>query len=495
MEKINQSKSAKSSFWKGFVSLEVSSFTRKNDTTHSAYSNAFQFWLSCLGYAVGYGNIWRFPYMLYKNGGGVFLIPYFICIIVLVLPLSYLEIAYGQVYRRGIHRYYDKIHPRLLGISFGTSAILFFIAIYYMGLISWWFTFLFYSFQDPLPWAPKEGESKYEALTTDGYFINEFLGRSSGLFDISLDTYQPMIMLSILVGWAITFITVYEGLDTAKYAVYITVPLPYLILTILFFKGITLDGFTVGWNFLFKPDWSKLFTLGIWGDAASQVVFSAGLAQNTIVTLASHRHEKDSMFWSTVVIPILNFLTSIFASLALFSFVGYASYNSGIPISEMPVQGIELTFVVYPALINTLPFPQFWSVLFFTMLACLGLSCQYMFVQWISALIKGTWDRKNRTKTKITTIVWIVSIAIFIVDIIFFASSAGYYWVETVDHYATGINLVIFLFLQLSSVVYLLPISHLLKKLKFLVRHSHRFTWFLLKLLVQYLHWSWLWLL
>jgi SNF family Na+-dependent transporter len=75
--------------------------------------------------------------MLYKNGGGVFLIPYFICILFIVLPLSYLEISYGQIYRRAIHKYYDIIHPRLLGLSFGISAILFFIAVYYMCLIAW----------------------------------------------------------------------------------------------------------------------------------------------------------------------------------------------------------------------------------------------------------------------------------------------------------------------------------------------------------------------
>lgn len=175
-------------------------------------------------------------------------------------------------------------------------------------------------------------------------------------------------MFSFVVVSAITYFTVYKGFDTAKYVVYITVPLPYLLLTVLFFKGITLEGFTIGWTYLFKPDWSKLFTLGIWGDAASQVLFSSGLAQNTVVTLASHRNDTDPMFWSTVMIPMMNFATSIFASLALFSFIGYASFHTGVPISEMPVRGMELTFVVYPALINSLPFPQFWSVLFFIML-------------------------------------------------------------------------------------------------------------------------------
>jgi len=132
MNAQSMSNSASDSYCKEFQSFNVESSIRRNEKASGTYNNSIQFWLSCLGYAVGYGNIWRFPYMLYKNGGGVFLIPYFTCILFIVLPLSYLEISYGQVYRRAIHRYYDIIHPRLLGLSFGISSILFFIALYYM---------------------------------------------------------------------------------------------------------------------------------------------------------------------------------------------------------------------------------------------------------------------------------------------------------------------------------------------------------------------------
>ena len=188
-------------------------------------------------------------------------------------------------------------------------------------------------------------------------------------------------MLGFLVVSTFTFLTIYKGIDTAKYVVYIIVPLPYIIMTALFIKGLTLEGKTIGWAFLFKPDWSKIFTLQIWGDAAGQVLFSAGLAQTTITKLASHRNDKDPLFLSTVCIPLMNFATSIFASFALFSFVGYASYHTGIPIEHMSIRGMELTFVVYPALLNTLPYPQVWAIAFFVMLTSLGLSTEYIFIE------------------------------------------------------------------------------------------------------------------
>lgn len=277
-----------------------------------------------------------------------------------------MEISYGQIYRRGIHRYYDLIHPRLLGLSYGIAVIVFFIAVYYMCLIAWCFTYFMYSFYDPLPWAPKEGQSEHDYFVSDSYFVTEFLKRSDSLFDIT--SYSPSIAFAFLVVSGLTYFTIYEGIQTAKYAVYIMVPLPYIILTVLFIKGLTLEGNVEGWKYLFTPDWSKLFTLKIWGDAAGQVLFSAGLAQNTIVKFASHRNDKDPLFLSTVCIPLMNFATSIFAAFALFAFIGYASHSTGIPIQELPIRGMELTFVVYPALLNTMPYPHVWSVLFFLML-------------------------------------------------------------------------------------------------------------------------------
>lgn len=137
MSEVDQSRNYRGGPRGAYHSLEVSSFATKNENNARRYSNSLEFWLSCLGYAVGYGNIWRLPYMLYSNGGGVFFIPYVICIIVLVLPLSYLEISYGQVYRRAVHHYHDKIHPRLIGFSFGISTIIFLISIYFMTLIAW----------------------------------------------------------------------------------------------------------------------------------------------------------------------------------------------------------------------------------------------------------------------------------------------------------------------------------------------------------------------
>lgn len=370
--------------------------------TKSRFSNSIEFFLSALGFAVGFGNIWRFPYMLYRNGGGVFFIPYLVCIAIIVLPTMLLETLHGQLYRYEVSKFYDFVHPRLFSLSVAINCIIFFISVYYMGLVAWCFTFLMYSFQTPLPWTPNGGMTVAESIVSEGYFINTFLKRSEGLFDMS--GYRPDVAIAFLVMIVVVFIIIFKGIDTSKYSVYIVVPLPYILLTIMFIKGLTLPGNYIGWAFLFKSDWSQLFTLRIWVDAASQTIFSAGLAHGIMIKFASHRAEDEEVLKSSIRIPIMNFLTSIFAAVALFAFVGYASHETGIPIEDMPVGGMELIFVVYPALLTTLPFPQIWSILFFTMLTCIGLCTEYILVETVSKMIYSTLRRlgKDISPTMVT---------------------------------------------------------------------------------------------
>ncbi|CAI2364123.1 unnamed protein product [Moneuplotes crassus] len=445
-------------------SFEISRETYDNNKAKGTYNNKIEFLLSTLGYAVSYGNIWRFPYMLYQHGGGAFFVPYLTCLIIYVFPSFYLEVAYGQMYRKALHRYYDTINPKLLGLTFTVAAICFFTGTYFLCLISWCFAFLLNSFQDPLPWAPKVNEDGKIEVFSNRYFVGEFLDKSDSLFDIR--SYNPTIMFSLVLIMAFVFFTLYRGIHSAKYVSYFVVPLPYFILGVFFIKGITLEGFSSGWAYLYKPDWSKLWTLSIWSDGAGQAIFSSGLANNTLIKFASHRKNDEPLLSSSILLPCLNFATSLFASLALFSFVGHASYTSGIPIDDMNVQGMELSFVVYPALINTLPWPNLWSILFFTMMTSLGLGTEYIYVEVCSDIFHGVCNRRKKFKGKKIVMTLIFCLIILILNLAFFASSAGYYWLKYVDRYSATINLVVFSFVQIVLFVYFLPLEDLLKRIK-----------------------------
>lgn len=116
------------------------------------WSGRFEFLLSCLGYAVGLGNVWRFPYLCFKNGGGSFLVPYFLMLAVIGIPAFLLELHIGQYSAMGPAIAYSHLSPLFKGLGFANIFAHSFIAVYYNVIISWTIYYLIASFTADLPW-------------------------------------------------------------------------------------------------------------------------------------------------------------------------------------------------------------------------------------------------------------------------------------------------------------------------------------------------------
>lgn len=108
---------------------------------------------SLFRYAVGLGNVWRFPYLAQKNGGGAFLIPYFIMLFLQGLPIFYLELAIGQRLRKGAIGVWSQVSPYLGGIGISSAIVSYIVALYYNLIIAWCLIYFLHSFESPLPWA------------------------------------------------------------------------------------------------------------------------------------------------------------------------------------------------------------------------------------------------------------------------------------------------------------------------------------------------------
>jgi len=116
------------------------------------WGNHCEFFLTSLGLAVGLGNIWRFPYKCYVNGGGTFLIPYLIMLAIVGLPLFFMEMALGQYAGLSAPKIYSRLAPGLRGLGYGMVTIPTVMNFYYTVVMAYAVYFLFMGFNTQLPW-------------------------------------------------------------------------------------------------------------------------------------------------------------------------------------------------------------------------------------------------------------------------------------------------------------------------------------------------------
>merc|ERR1711962_1481260 len=117
-----------------------------------SWGNHCEFFLSSLGLAVGLGNVWRFPYVRYTNGGGSFLLPYTIMLFLVGIPALFVEQSLGQYYQVGANKVFDRFAPAFKGLGYAMLSYRFFVNVYYVIITAWAFFFLFAGFTSELPW-------------------------------------------------------------------------------------------------------------------------------------------------------------------------------------------------------------------------------------------------------------------------------------------------------------------------------------------------------
>jgi len=417
------------------------------------WSNQFEFFLSCLAYAVGIGNVWRFPYKCYKNGGGVFLIPYLTMLFLAALPIFYLELALGQFSQLGPNKVFGKIAPLFRGLGYGMLCITGYVAVYYNVIISWCIFYTFAGFSSRLGWEDcdnwyntvdcytpefdasctgkflggstwwnnscvpvdqycqmhahldgynhthciQENEDELVSLTSlhsrispaEEFFKGNMLMMEE---DTSLDnmgSFNWNLVGCLLLSWLLVMICLIKGVKSAGKVVWFTALFPYAVLVILLVRGVTLPGAVNGIYFFLTPDWSKLMEVDVWTDAATQIFYSLGPAFGGLITLASYNQRDANCQRDAVVIALANSATSIFAGFVIFSILGFMAEELGVEVSDVVEGGTALAFVAYPTAITKLPVSPLWSFLFFTMLLTLGLDSQFTMVE---SLITAIYD-------------------------------------------------------------------------------------------------------
>ena len=383
------------------------------------------FILAAVGSAIGLGNIWRFPYLCYKNGGGAFLIPYFLGLFLIGIPIMVMEIGLGHKMRKSAPASFALLKGKWewLGwwqLTFATFGIL----LYYSVVIAWCVNFFVYSFN--LSWG----------ADPNTFFFKEFLSLSKGPFEMGSIRGSIILALALVwfMNWGIVFFGIEKGLERANK---IFVPLLFLLTAILVIWSLRLEGAKEGLSLYLRPDFSKLKDIKVWMDAFSQIFFTLSLAFGIMIAYASYLPERSSIFKDSVTISLTNNLFSVFAGLGVFSVLGYMAHATGKPVGEVVSQSIGLAFVTYPKAISLLPFlSRLFGLFFFGSLVLAGLSSA---ISLLEAFTAGVIDKFGFSRRAVVSF---CSVAGFLGGIVF-ATQGGLFWLDIVDHFLTQYGLVI----------------------------------------------------
>ncbi|KOX72963.1 Sodium-dependent neutral amino acid transporter SLC6A17 [Melipona quadrifasciata] len=309
------------------------------EENRAEWSGKMQFFLSIIGYSVGLGNIWRFPYLCQQNGGGAFLIPFFVMLILEGVPLFLIELGLGQRMRQGALGVWNTIHPWLGGIGIASCIVTFFVALYYNVIITWCFYYLFNSleavtikFNEPLPWAKcpeingKPVEECVKSSETAYFWYRTTLDAAPSIQEGQ--SLKWWIVLCLLLSWIIVFFIVMKGIQSSGKVVYFTSMFPYLVLTIFFIRGITLKGASAGLAHMYTPKIEKLLQPTVWLDAATQVFYSFGLAFGSLIAFGSYNTPDNNCVRDVILVSGCNAFTAIYASVVIFAILGFKAMTN-----------------------------------------------------------------------------------------------------------------------------------------------------------------------
>ncbi|XP_071947888.1 sodium- and chloride-dependent neutral and basic amino acid transporter B(0+)-like [Antedon mediterranea] len=468
------------------------------------WSQKRHFVLSTLGYAVGLGNVWKFPYLAYSNGGGAFLVPYAFMLFFAGMPIFFFEVCLGQYSSQGPITVW-RASPMFRGIGFGMVIVSAFVGVYYNVIICYAIYYMFASFTLNLPWEHCDHDFntvncflKYEqCLSQPGKIMiettcqnitelnmtNSELGEinvvyANGTWNTSnyIDTYADYrkrpteeywkhvvlqkfvsmnetggliweLVLCLFLAWVLVFFSLVKGVKSLGKVVYFTALFPYAVLLALFVRGVTLDGAGDGIDFFIKPKWEDITTPQVWLKAATQIFFSLSAASGGLVTLSSYNRFHNNGYFDSVFVSIANCATSVFAGFAIFSVLGHIAKEQGKAVPDVVESGFGLAFVVYPEGLSLLPGSTFWAIIFFLMLITLGIDSQMVIIESVVTAICDSFPLQKK-KSLVTFVVCLIGFVLGLICV----TRAGAYWISMIDSYVPSIGLIMFGLLELITI-------------------------------------------
>ncbi|KAK3757209.1 hypothetical protein RRG08_047400 [Elysia crispata] len=473
------------------------------------WENKAEFILSCMGMSVGLGNVWRFPYLAYKNGGAAFLLAYIILQLLVGEAMYLMELTMSQFSGKGPTKMWD-MNPAAKGVGIAMCIISANISIYYNVIMGYTLYYFFATMQETLPWTVCQEKWKKEdncvakrfpkctanwgagrgTCTCTGdrqiddhlpiicvenkenatsaaelYFYKSVIQRSPGLEPENIGTPLPMLALCLLLSSSIVVFCLIKGIKSSGKVVYFTVTFPYVVIMSLLIRAAFLDGSWKGVKYFLIPVWSKLKDINVWASAAGQMFFSLSVTLGGIIMFGSYNRFNYPLYVDALSIAFMDLATSVIGGLVVFTTFGVMATNIGTTIDKVARGGYGLAFVAYPEALSTMPLTHIWSLLFFFMLFTLGVDSEFGLIETYMTCLQDEFTKLRQYKGVICVVAGVVSYLLALPSI----CPGGDYVVTLMDHYGADFTLLLVAFWEVVAIMWGYGVTNVLNDLEYML--------------------------
>ncbi|EJD75432.1 sodium-dependent serotonin transporter [Loa loa] len=405
------------------------------------------------------------------------------------LPVFYMELVLGQFHRSGCISIWKKICPMFKGIGYGICFICTFIACFYNAVIAHALYFLINSLQSEVPWKNCNNpwntplcainlnglngtivtnqsnnlSGKLRTPSEEFFLFNVLEENHSRGFD-DLGSIKPSLALCLIIVFILVYFALWKGPRSSGKYVWITATAPYVILSVLFVRGITLPGASIGIYYYLMPNFEMLFDIDVWTAAATQIFFSLGPGFGVLLALSSYNDFRNNCYRDALVTSFINCGTSFFAGFVIFATLGYMSTITNLPVNEVVGDNdANIIFIVYPQAIATMSYANCWSFIFFVMLITLGIDSTF---SGIEALITGFCDEYPDVLARKREIFVGIVIVAYYFGSLPTVTYGGKYVISFLDEYGVSLSVLFIVMCEMVAVCWFYGIRQFSKDIQ-----------------------------
>ncbi len=413
----------------------MSNMQHTSEPKRETFSGRRAFIIAAIGSAVGLGNIWRFPYTTYENGGGAFIIPYLVALLTAGIPLLFLDYAIGHRHRGGAPLSYRRFNRHFETFGWWQVLVNVIIGIYYAVVLGWAAVYTYFSVNGA--WGDKPID----------FFIGEFLKMGDISQGVSFE-FVGMVTGPLIAVWLVALAVLALGVQKgiAKSSG-ILMPILIVMFLVLVVSSLFLPGAAKGLDALFTPNWDKLTDPSVWIAAYGQIFFSLSICFGIMITYASYLKKNSDLTGSGLVVGFANSSFEVLAGIGVFAALGFMAVSAGQEVSEVAKGGIGLAFFAFPTIINQAPFGEVLGVLFFGSLTFAALTS---FISVIEVIISAVQDKLQIGRVKVT---FIVGLPMMLVSVVLFGTTTGLPMLDVMDKFVNYFGIVAVAFVSLIAIV------------------------------------------